>query len=202
MTDTFKTLDVRPTLRAGGEPFADIMAAVGSLAPGEGLRLLATFQPKPLLAVLGRQGFAHEAREIGGGEWEVLFRRTDANANANANTNPAPGPDTHTGADPDGAADGADARPSVPGTDWPTPVRQMDNRDLDPPEPMERILAALETMEEGAVLEALLCREPMFLLPELAARGHAWRGGFDAAEASTYRISIRVRGGADEGRRP
>ena len=42
------TLDVRPELRNGGEPFARIMQAVGDLAPGQALRLLATFEPIPL----------------------------------------------------------------------------------------------------------------------------------------------------------
>ena len=74
---------------------------------------------------------------------------------------------------------------------WPEPAQQMDNRDLDPPEPMVRILAALETMEQGEVLSALLCREPVFLLPELAKRGHSWRGGFDA-DGTTYRILVRI----------
>ena len=36
-------LDVRPILAAGGEPFDRIMEMVASLAPGEGLRLLAPF---------------------------------------------------------------------------------------------------------------------------------------------------------------
>jgi TusA-related sulfurtransferase len=67
----------------------------------------------------------------------------------------------------------------------------MDNRDLDPPEPMVRILAATEAMANGEVLSALLCREPMFLLPELAKRGHAWRGAFEP-DGKTYKILIRV----------
>jgi hypothetical protein len=46
-------------------------------------------------------------------------------------------------------------------------------------------------MQEGEVLSALLCREPIFLLPELAKRGHAWRGGFED-DGSTYRILVRV----------
>jgi hypothetical protein len=35
----------------------------------------------------------------------------------------------------------------------------------------------------------------MFLLPELAKRGHAWRGGFEE-DGTTYRIAIRIRGAA------
>ena len=74
---------------------------------------------------------------------------------------------------------------------WPEPSIDLDNRDLDPPEPMARILEATERMKAGEVLSALLLREPRFLFPELAKRGHQWRGGFDP-ERTTYRISIRV----------
>ena len=61
---------------------------------------------------------------------------------------------------------------------------------------MVRILAATESMGRGEVLSALLRREPIFLLPELAMRGHQWRGGFEA-DGSTYKIVIRV-GTAEE----
>jgi hypothetical protein len=45
------------------------------------------------------------------------------------------------------------------------------------------------------VLSALLCREPIFLFPELAKRGHSWRGAFEADR--TYKILIRT--GASQG---
>ena len=67
----------------------------------------------------------------------------------------------------------------------------LDNRDLDPPEPMARILEATERLQPGEVLSALLLREPRFLFPELAKRGHRWRGGFDP-ERTTYKILIRI----------
>lgn len=171
MTTTFVELDVRPILRSGGEPFQQIMQTVAALAPGQGLRLFATFKPVPLFSVLGSKGFDHEARELDGGDWEILFR---------------PGQQT---------ASSAKATPAtVPAADvskWPVPAQELDNRELDPPEPMVRILAATEAMKEGEVLSALLCREPIFLLPELAKRGHAWRGGFEA-DGNTYKILIRV----------
>ena len=66
-------LDVRPILRSGGEPFAAIMQAVNALSAGQALRLLATFEPVPLYAVLGSKGFDHAARVIGDGDWVVLF---------------------------------------------------------------------------------------------------------------------------------
>src|SRR3546814_13069937 len=67
------TLDVRQFLRDGGEPFAEIMKAVSSLAPGLGLRLLATFRPVPLFAVMAKRGFEHNERELSEGNWAVLF---------------------------------------------------------------------------------------------------------------------------------
>ncbi len=165
---TFVNLDVRPILRNGGEPFEKIMDAVGSLKPGEGLRLLATFKPVPLLHVLASKGFAHEVQELDGGEWEVLFS-PDEEASGDAQTTLGP---------TDGSA-------------WPPPARHLDNRELDPPEPMVRILAATEQMTAGEVLSALLCREPIFLFPELAKRGHLWRGGFEP-DRSTYKLLVRI----------
>lgn len=168
MPENFVDLDVRPILRSGGEPFGAIMEAITGLGPDQGLRLYATFKPAPLFHVLGSKGFSHTERELDGGDWEVLFRRTGTPEEAE--------------------------RPAAPASDadsWPEPATHMDNRDLDPPEPMVRILAALETLQPGQVLSALLCREPLFLLPELAKRGHAWRGGFEA-DGTTYRIAIRI----------
>lgn len=80
MTDTYLELDVRPTLRAGGEPFEEIMRALATLQPDQGLRLFATFEPVPLFHVLASKGFSHEARELPDGEWEVTFSRTAAPA--------------------------------------------------------------------------------------------------------------------------
>lgn len=175
MAEDFVELDVRPILRDGGEPFGKIMEVVGALKPGQGLRLLATFKPVPLFSVLGKKGFGHEEHEIGGGDWEILFR-PGAGAAAQAAASPArPAPVSE----------------AVSGN-WPAPVEEMDNRDLEPPEPMVRILAALEEMQPGQVLSALLCREPSFLLTELAQRGHAWRGGFEP-DGKTYKINILVR---------
>lgn len=73
-----KQLDVRPTLRAGGEPFREIMAFVDTLAPGEGFALVATFRPDPLLQVMATKGFSSTAAELGDGSWIVTFTPEDA----------------------------------------------------------------------------------------------------------------------------
>lgn len=162
-----KVLDVRPILKSGGEPFQAIMQAVQGLQPGQALKLFATFRPQPLFRVMEGRGFDNEAREIEGGDWEVVF---------------TPKPETipvETSPDAD--------RPET----WPDPSEHLDLSDLDPPEPMVRILASVEAMEPGEVLFAVLSREPLFLFPELTKRGHQWAGNFDET-GSAYRILVRV----------
>lgn len=69
------TVDARPIIAAGGEPFDTIMAAVAALADDEELIVLAPFEPVPLEGVLGSQGFTYDAADLGGGDWRVTFRR-------------------------------------------------------------------------------------------------------------------------------
>lgn len=170
MTTAFVDLDVRPILRSGGEPFQMIMETVAALEPHQGLRLFATFKPAPLFRVLGARGFTPEAKELADGEWEVLFHRT--------------------GADEAGANDAPAATPAADDAAWPEPAQHLDNRDLDPPEPMVRALTALEELLPGEVLSVLLRREPVFLFPELGKRGHDWLGEFQA-DGKTYRLLVR-----------
>lgn len=69
------TVDARPMIAAGEEPFETIMSAVSSLGETEDLVVIAPFEPVPLEGVLSSQGFTYETEEIGGGDWRVTFRR-------------------------------------------------------------------------------------------------------------------------------
>lgn len=161
-------LDVRPILRSGGEPFSLILAALEGLEEGQGLRLYAPFKPVPLFAVMAEKGFAHSDRALDGEDWEVLF--------------------TPTGAKPEALS--VDANNS-PFASWPEPVVELDNRDLDPPEPMVQILAAAERLGPGETLSSLLRREPVFLFPQLEKRGFRWLGGF-RPDGATYELTVRA----------
>ncbi len=164
------TLDVRPELAKGVEPFAAIMAATDQLAPGQPLRLIAPFRPVPLFTVMANRGFAVTDRRRDDGAWEVTFTPETAP--------PLPGM----------------APGSAPGASfWPDPVATLDLTGLTPPEPMVRILERLEALAGGEVLFALLDREPLFLFPELAMRHHEWAGNA-AADGSCYRLMIRKGG--------
>lgn len=48
---------------------------------------------------------------------------------------------------------------------------ELDNRGLQPPEPMVRILSALSELEDGIELIAMMDRDPLLLYPELERRG-------------------------------
>lgn len=69
------TVDARPIIAAGDEPFQTIMEAAAALVEEEELVVLAPFEPVPLEGVLSSQGFTYEAQELGDGDWRVTFRR-------------------------------------------------------------------------------------------------------------------------------
>lgn len=69
------TLDARPIIAAGEEPFDQIMAAVSNLEEGEELVIFAPFEPVPLEGLLSSQGFTYDVASLDGGDWQVIFRR-------------------------------------------------------------------------------------------------------------------------------
>lgn len=161
-----REVDVRDDLRSGREPFSRIMAAVAALAPDEGLVVRATFRPVPLIATLERRGFTAHTTEHGADDWTVVFSRWHGSGGEPAEE-PAPPPAETAGTEN---------------------VVWLDVRDLVPPEPMERTLAALEALPPGAVLAQLNVRVPRFLLPVLAERGFQ----YDVDDSEAGRVIVRI----------
>ena len=73
MSLTVHELDARPLLAAGRPPLDAILAALAALPPGAALRLRAPFEPLPLYAKLGDQGFEHSAHREADGSFIILF---------------------------------------------------------------------------------------------------------------------------------
>ncbi|MCW5555438.1 MAG: DUF2249 domain-containing protein [Verrucomicrobiae bacterium] len=147
MRERIIELDVRDDLRRGREPFSKIMLTVAQLKAEESLRLLAPFEPKPLFAVLAQQGFSYVSKALDSGDFEVLFSRHAASLKEHA---PA----------------GRDAAQSSPPA-----IVELDARGLEPPQPMVKILEAVETLPIHAQLHAHTDRRPMHLYAQLEARG-------------------------------
>ena len=141
------SLDVRPMLARGEEPFKLINGTAREVAVGDVLSLRTPFAPVPLRDVLGKQGF--DAFTTGAGDdWTTLFYRTRE----------------------------ARAAKPVPTTDSGAPVTAevtIDVSELVPPEPMMKILAALAELPDGGQLTVHHVRRPMHLYPRLAELGYA-----------------------------
>jgi uncharacterized protein (DUF2249 family) len=156
-------LDVRGDVRAGREPLARIMAAARALTGDHVLVLRAPFEPIPLYEVLGKGGFAHWTERRGPDDWQVWFYRDGA---------PRP------------------SLPAVPATG--AGHRDvLDVRGLEPPQPMVRVLAAVDGLGAGAELEVHHDRRPIFLYPQLDARGFVHET--DEPEPGLVRSRIRRR---------
>ncbi len=162
-------VDVREDLRAGREPFARIMGAVAALRDEEVLHLRAIFEPAPLFTVLGKRGLVYESRSHAPDDWSVWFWRPAANSVRTPATVPA-----------------SSAVDDVPADDERTVY--LDVRGLNPPEPMMRTLAALETLTRGRTLIQINSRVPQFLLPMLSERGFMW----EIDEARPDRVLVRI----------
>ena len=74
-TPRFKTLDVRPGLLRGEEPFPLIRARADELKPGHGLTVIAPFMPAPLIELLKSEGFRSTLERRKDGAWSVIFWR-------------------------------------------------------------------------------------------------------------------------------
>lgn len=186
MTGRQIVVDVRDDLRAGLEPFRKIMAAVDETYVGDTLVLYATFKPVPLLLLLKRHGFENEVTRLGRGDWRVDFHRVSG-----PQRDPADGV-THDGSyetvaprslpeDPRGADAAPDVGTSTEASsaaETPSPEIwddiSLDNRGLEPPEPMVRTLEAVHKLRKGQRIVGKFDRTPMFLLPKLEEMGFVY----------------------------
>lgn len=171
-------LDVRPHLRSKLEPFQLIMDTVKTLGPDDIFVVHATFKPTPLLGVMKMKGFAGKAEHVGEEHWKVTFVRKK-----NRHWLDEPGTAG------DAAEDAADCSPAAAenmadlssigtpqqeretGADREPRTIRLDNRGLEPPQPMIRTLAALERCQPGDEVVIHNDRVPVFLLEELKGLG-------------------------------
>jgi uncharacterized protein (DUF2249 family) len=149
-------LDVRPVIAAGNDPLNMIMDKIKMVAPGQALKIINTFEPTPLMALLEKKGFETYTVTISHNHFETYFFR--------------PGKKT------------IEAVPVPASTDWEHlmqrfagHLQEADVRHLAMPQPMLTILAALDHLPGTDALYVLHKRIPVFLLPELAERKFEYR---------------------------
>lgn len=174
MTTTASTMDLTQfDLRVipCRQKHALIFARWAELPVGGHFVLINDHDPVPLYYQFAAQfpgAFTWEYLVAGPSEFHVKITRLAASP-AQPAVMPPPKP---AGAEPCGAG-----------------VTDVDARGLEPPEPMMRILAALESLPAGATLRARTDRRPVNLLPELEARGvlHTSERDADGSWVTTLR---------------
>lgn len=158
-------LDVRNEIASGTDPIYKIKNAVNNLKENEVLHLINSFEPVPLYTVLGNKGFKHWTEKTGD-VWNVYFFKDGTpaqnkkikNGNKELSSQPIEG------------------------------IIELDVRNLEPPEPMIKILEMLPKLSSNAVLLVHHHREPLMLYDKLAERG--FTAAANKIEENYYRIVI------------
>ena len=145
------TFDVRPIIAGGKDPLKFMLAKVKELKDDEVLLLINSFEPIPLYTVLGRKGYAHKT-EKEDDVFKIYFYR-DSKLNV---TDEEITPHIN---DEINIADFEN-------------IIEIDVRELEPPEPMVKVLEALSKIDDKTVLLMHHHREPLMLYPKLEERGY------------------------------
>lgn len=177
-------LDVRPMLEKGQEPLSSILDLAEQVEPGQGLEIINSFPPEPLLPLLGSKGFEGFLFE-NGQEYRACFIRMPAEPDSQKGVPLADeGPDTADSGQPVRKTIDPDSPPQKRKLIWKTvtglrtasgvdrAVVRLDVRGMSPPQPMTRILHTLESMGPGQWLYVFHERIPQFLLPHLKEQNY------------------------------
>lgn len=150
-------LDVRPYLRKKLEPFQVIMDTVKTLTKEDTFVLHATFKPTPLLGLMKTKGYLHTVNQIEPDHWTVTFVHKSQKHKLVTSTE----------------------TPSIEDDALTENVRsvqtyELDNRGLEPPQPMIRTLSQLGQASSGDIVVIHNDRVPMFLIEELNTLGYEY----------------------------
>ncbi|MEC0127610.1 DUF2249 domain-containing protein [Paenibacillus pabuli] len=167
-------LDVRSHLNKKLDPFQLIMDTVKGLKPSDVFVLHAPFKPKPLLGILKMKGYSSTSERMGSDHWVTTFVHKKNKTGAKAlSAMVLSGSEANSEPDSDDESDSCKGHPkeqagAIENNESPQiPTVVLDNRGLEPPQPMMRTLAALERCKQGEVVLIHNDRVPVFLIEEL-----------------------------------
>ena len=149
-------LDVRPTIKAGGDPFGAIMGAIKEMDDTETLEIINVFEPTPLIGILKGKGYKTWTDKIGEEEYHTFFTKISTSTHEEI---VAKMPIVEGSFDDKLASFGEN-------------LKEIDVRLLEMPEPMVTILSELEILPDNHVLLVNHKKVPQFLLPELKTRNY------------------------------
>lgn len=149
--DKIVELDVRPIIDAGKDPLGSIMKSAKSIPSGGALKVINSFEPTPLIAVLEKQGYQYYVDFVEDNNVQTWFYKEGSD-------------DTEIEVDDTAAAmEGFEEKMK----EYEGRMVEIDVRHLQMPMPMHTILETLADMDESKALYVNHKRIPVFLLPEL-----------------------------------
>jgi len=149
--------DVRPIINSGEDPLSSIVKKVKSIPQNCALKIINSFEPTPLISLLKKQGFDSFVNKVDDETVEAYFYKTGvATIQLNESENNSEGWDEMI-------------------KRFEAKTETVDVRQLEMPQPMMAILAALEKLPEDKALFVYHKRIPVFLLPELRERKFDYR---------------------------
>jgi uncharacterized protein (DUF2249 family) len=149
------TFDVRPVLANGADPLKQIMGRIKALQPGQALKIIADFEPTPLVSLLKKQGYEAYISRTGDEVVETLFFKENDKAFEE------PEYETPNAEDWDTLM-----------TKYKDKLQTIDVRTMEMGQPMHTILALLEEMNDDEALFVNHERIPVFLIPVLKESGY------------------------------
>lgn len=156
--DTITELDVRPIIETGKDPLHVIMESIKTLKQGFVLKIINSFEPTPLILLLGKRGFESYTETISDELVNTYFYK-NADVILVVENNES-----------DHSAGWDEILNRFSGK-----IKTVDVRELEMPLPMHTILEALATLPIDNALFVYHKRIPVFLLPELEEQQFSYR---------------------------
>jgi len=147
-TKKLRTLDVRPYIESGSDPFPIISKAIKKLSANQTLLIINTFEPVPLIRLLESQGIRSMVHQESKELYKTYFQKSEK-AESDGHTG-------HTELSYAALLEKLDGR-----------LKEVDVREMEMPYPMITILNELAELEQGHGLLVHHKRVPQFLLPRL-----------------------------------
>ncbi len=182
------TLDVRPIIHEGKDPFGHINKVAKSIDSNHILLIINDFEPIPLIDFLVSKNFIHWMKQDEDGNyltyfklnckkagfWQRLFGKKDMPCRYHSlekeekgNVNKGKGKKAVIPEQQEGDFEKMQEK-------YKGKMQEIDVRDLEMPMPMQSILERIEQLIDGEALFVHHKRIPQFLLPELKKRGFSY----------------------------
>ncbi len=173
------TLDVRPIMEEGKDPFGYINKVAKQIKPEQILLIINDFEPIPLIDFLVGKNFIHWMKQDEEGNYLTYFKLNCKKPNFLQRLFGKNVPCKYHSIEKkeQKAVDTTKETPEINTRDFEKiknrfkgKMKEIDVRDLEMPLPMKTILEEIENLDQGKALMVHHKRIPQFLLPELEKR--------------------------------